>query len=121
VAAIVTLGDRETLGRFKDECEALARGGAELRVLFRDESIPAICVDDVRRRLLPKTREGETSVETLLASLVAAGNVRLYACTSSMYIWGVTSQDLLPSIAGGRGLIAFLADDLAGAARTLTY
>jgi hypothetical protein len=38
-----------------------------------------------------------------------------------MYLWGVSSEDLVPAMAGGRGLIAFLADDLAGAAQVLTY
>jgi peroxiredoxin family protein len=64
---------------------------------------------------------GEESLEAMLVELAAAGDVRLYACTSSMYVWGVSSQDLIPAMAGGRGLIAFLAEDLAGAADVLTY
>jgi len=50
-----------------------------------------------------------------LAELTADGQVQIYACTSSLYVWGLSSQDLLPSVTGGRGLIAFLADDLAEA------
>jgi hypothetical protein len=38
-----------------------------------------------------------------------------------MYLWGVTADQLLPAITGGRGLIAFLAEDLAGATRALSY
>jgi hypothetical protein len=121
VAAIVTLGDAATLAQFARECGELAREGAQVRAFFRDESIPPICVDDVRRRLLPAPLANQGSAEALLADLAAAGDVRLYACTSSMYIWGVTGQDLLPSITGGRGLIAFLAEDLAGASQALTY
>jgi peroxiredoxin family protein len=126
VAALVTLGDAETFEALVRECTAAARAGDEVRVLFRDESIPAICMDVVRRRLVPDqfADHGEriaASVDASLAALAGAGDVRLYACTSSMYLWGVTAQDLLPSIDGGRGLIAFLADDLAGAARVLTY
>jgi DsrE/DsrF-like family len=121
VAAIVTLGDGPTLERFVAECRALAREGAQVRAFFRDESIPSVCVEAIRRRLMLDGIADEASSEALLADLVAAGDVRLYACTSSMYIWGVSSQDLLPVMAGGRGLIAFLAEDLAGAFQTLTY
>jgi peroxiredoxin family protein len=121
VAAIVTLGDRATFERFAAECSALARAGAQVRVFFRDESIPSICVDAVRRRLLPWEMADDGSAESLLADLAVAGDVRLYACTSSMYVWGVSSQDLIPAMNGGRGLIAFLAEDLAGASQALTY
>jgi peroxiredoxin family protein len=52
---------------------------------------------------------------------MAAGDVRLYACSSSLYIWGVEAGDLDPAIHGSRGLIAFLAEDLAGASSVLTF
>jgi hypothetical protein len=131
VAAVVTLGDRATLERFVAECSVLAREGAQVRAFFRDESIPATCLDPVRQRLLPEPMppedtppedtSNEESPQTLLAALAEAGDVRLYACTSSMYVWGVSSQDLIPAMAGGRGLIAFLAEDLAGASHVLAY
>ncbi len=117
VAAVVTLGDRTTVERMATECEALACAGASVRVLFRDEGIPAICLAEVRIRINPRA----ANVESVLASLAAAGDVRLYACSSSLYVWGVAGEDLLPAVAGVRGLIAFLADDLAGASKVLSY
>ena len=92
-----------------------------MRVLFRDESIPAICTESVRRRLVPAAMSDGASAEPELAELASAGDVRLHACTSSMYVWGVTSQDLVEPMDGGRGLIAFLAEDLAAASQVLTY
>ena len=57
----------------------------------------------------------------MLAALRDAGDVRLYACSSSLYLWGVAVSDLLPAIDSARGLIAFLADDVVGSDRVLSY
>jgi hypothetical protein len=133
VAAILTVCDLERLIALIDTCLKLARDGASVRVFFRDESIPFICLPATRRRLLgddPDAREfsapervSHDGLAVCLArrgELAGAGDVQLYACTSSLYLWGVTSDDLLPVLTGGRGLIAFLADDLAGASTMLT-
>ena len=114
---LVTQGDEDTLSRMAERSKALAASGASVRVLFRDESIPWICTASVRERLAPSA----PTAEGTLVDLVEAGDVRLYGCSSSLYLWGVGSEDLLPMISGARGLIAFLADDLAGSALVLSY
>ena len=120
VAVIVTSGDAQVLAGMATTCTELARSGAHLTIFFRDESIPSICRPEIAQRILP---EGwDVGVESqLYSSLKAAGQVRLYACTSSLYLWGVTSDQLLPVVDGGRGLITFLAEDVAGASQVLSY
>ena len=124
VAIIVTSGYAEKLLEVARQCSESAESGASVRVFFRDESIPSLCRPEVAARLLP---DGDADAAELrgvheqLEALADRGDVRLHACSSSLYIWGVESRDLIPAIAGARGLIAFLADDLAGASEVLTY
>jgi peroxiredoxin family protein len=118
VAAIVTTADPDRLAELAAACGAAARAGAEVRVFFRDESIPAII------RVEAAHRQGIApgpDVADLLAELLAAGSVRLYACSSSLYLWGVSAEDLLPLLSGPRGLVAFLAEDVDGASEVLSF
>ena len=125
VAVVVTTGDAARLLEMAGTCRAVAETGAGVRVFFRDESIPAIARADVATRLLPpELTPDEASADALQAAfsgLASAEDTRLYACSSSLYVWGIGAADLVPAIAGARGLIAFLAEDLAGASRVLTY
>lgn len=125
LAAIVTTGAADTIAEVARGCIEAARAGAAVRVFFRDESIPAICRPEVAARLLlassEASRAGSAATENALQALVRSGDVKLYACSSSLYVWGVGSGDLIPPITGARGLIAFLAEDLAGAKEVLTY
>jgi peroxiredoxin family protein len=130
VAIIVTTGEQATLSEMIRVCGVAARSGASVRVFFRDESIPAIIRQDrsqpevqagAKSRLGSEDDPAQPPVDELLQTLAAAGDVRMYACSSSLYIWGVDASDLVSSIQGSRGLIAFLAEDLAGAAEALTF
>lgn len=112
-------GDATSLGQMAQVCERAAARGALVRVFFRDESIPAICRPEVAIALT-----GEPAPERAAAwleMLARAGDVRLYACSSSLYLWGIGPGDLLPCISGSRGLIAFLAEDLTDADEVLSY
>ena len=125
VAAVVTTGEPPRMAEMAVECATAARAGASVRVFFRDESIPLICAPAAARRLLwgavgDRPLPYGRKLHSALQELAASGDVRLYGCSSSLYVWGVSAQDLLPGITG-RGLIAFLADDLAGATRVLCY
>ena len=123
VAVIVTTGDPQTLAAMARGCQEAAASGSAVRVFFRDESIPAVCKAEVADRLLPQAAasEEQRAAVQALHELATAGDVRLYACSSSLYLWGVQSADLLPAMSGARGLIAFLAEDLAGASEAHTY
>ncbi len=129
LAAIVTSGDPELMQEMVRVCSEAARSGTPVRVFFRDESIPAIARVDAPRApgsggaaTAPGLRQSPAQpVDALLEALAAAGDVRLYACSSSLYIWGLEARDLIPAIHGSRGLVAFLAEDMAGAAAVLTF
>jgi peroxiredoxin family protein len=122
LAVVVTTGDHAALITMAQACADEAHAGAAVRAFFRDESIPAICRADVAARLVPGSDPTTLQdVASALADLGSSGDVRLHACSSSLYIWGVESKDLLPVMAGARGLIAFLAEDLAGASEVRTY
>jgi len=132
VAAIVTTGEPSRIAEMAATCQAAARSGAAVRVFFRDESIPPICRPDRARQrgildVSSAATEGSAGVaqagglEAVLEELAGSGDVRLYACSSSLYLWGVSAADLLPAISGSRGLVAFLAEDLADATQVLSY
>jgi peroxiredoxin family protein len=122
LAVVLTSGDDQILIDVARTCAAAAASGVAVRVFFRDESIPAICRREVAAHILPPGKDPSSGpVHAALQELASNGDVRLYACSSSLYIWGVESRDLLPVMSGARGLIAFLAEDLAGASEVRTY
>ena len=121
VAAIVTLGELTHVRRLASRCAEAARSGATVTVFFRDETIPLICRTDVAVRLTDAAGvEAGREVAAILADLKATGDVQLHACSSSLYLWGVTGNDLIPPLSGARGLIAFLAEDLVQADEILS-
>jgi len=124
LAVIVTTSDTNRLIEIAEESRSAAQSGAVVRLFFRDESIPALCQPEVAGRILPEglfDREAIVRVQGAFEHLATSGDVRLYACSSSLYVWGVTSPELVSAVTGVRGLIAFLAEDLACADEVRTY
>ena len=64
--------------------------------------------------------QGLDDLPRLLREAREAGDVRLYACSSSMAICGVGLEDLIEGLEV-RGLTAFLLEDIASADRVLTF
>jgi peroxiredoxin family protein len=113
----------------------MAAVGSEMavRVFFRDEAVLKITktrageanLSEVYRGLeeavLERLRaQGLADLPGLLAQVREMGDVRLYACSSSMAICGVTGEDLLDGIEV-RGLTTFLLEDVTAADRVLTF
>jgi len=121
VAAILTLGELDRIRVVLATCAEAAQAGATVTLFFRDETIPLICRSDAAASL---TDEGTVAagreLAALLRELARAGDVRCTACSSSLYLWGVSAGDLIPEVAGARGLVAFLAEDLADATQILS-
>jgi peroxiredoxin family protein len=123
LAAIITTGDVPRIVELVGICREAAAKGTAVRLFFRDESIPLVSRAEVRHRITPalpaqlqEDREGGArELGAALADLATLDDVELSACSSSLYVWGLTAGDLIPAIRGARGLIAFLADDLDGA------
>jgi peroxiredoxin family protein len=121
VAAILTVGELDSIRATLMTCRESAREGATVTLFFRDETIPLICRPEVAAGIADDVVVATgREVAEMLRELVGAGDVRCTACSSSLYLWGVTASDLIPEIAGARGLVAFLAEDLAGATRILS-
>jgi peroxiredoxin family protein len=119
IAAIVTTGQPDALLDLLERCAHRAADGAVVRVFFRDESIPALCAPEVAPRLgWPELAGGGEREARMVGEaferLPGQGDAQLFACTSSMYLWGVAAAELRSGVRG-RGLIAFLAEDLEGA------
>lgn len=104
-----------------------------VRAFFRDEAVLKVTrarageidLSDAYRGQEGAVRErlsaqGLSDMPRLLREVREAGDVRLYACSSSMAIGGVTAEDLLDGIEV-RGLAAFLLEDVATADRVLTF
>jgi peroxiredoxin family protein len=113
----------------------MAAVGSEMavRVFFRDEAVwkltrsraSEINLSEIYRGQEEPVRERLQAqhlddLARLLADAHSAGDVRLYACSSSMAICGVGADELLDGIEV-RGLTAFLLEDVASADHVLTF
>ncbi len=118
---MVTVADLERIRQVAAACASAARAGHRVTLFFRDETVPLICRSETAARLLnPSGQETAQAVAAILHQLKEAGDVHLSACSSSLYLWGVDPSELLPEISGARGLVAFLAEDLAEATEVIS-
>jgi peroxiredoxin family protein len=133
LAVIASRGSFNSLVQVVTLLMAAVGSGVAVRVFFRDEAVLKVTKSrareinlseayrgqerDVRERL---SAQGLTDLPGLLAGIKASGDVRLFACSSSMAICGVKAEDLLDGIEV-RGLTAFLLEDVAAADRVLTF
>ena len=112
---------------------AAVGSGLSVRVFFRDEAILKITKTGAKELNLSEVYRGQeaairehlsaqglTDLPRLLKEIKETGDVRLYACSSSMAICGVEAKDLLEGIEV-RGLTAFLLEDVATADKVLTF
>lgn len=134
LAVIVARGELNSLVQAATLLMAAAASGVAVRVFFRDEAIPALTRAGARGlRLSPAYHDQEAAVRRrlaaqglddvagLLRATKESGDVRLYVCSSSLAIWGVEPDQLLPEVDEVRGLTAFLLEDVAAADHTLTF
>ncbi len=133
LAVIASRGSFNSLVQVVTLLMAAVGSGIAVRVFFRDEAVLKVTkrgareinLSDayrgqeggVRERLLA---QGLTDLPRMLADIKESGDVRLFACSSSMAICGVKAEDLLDGIEV-RGLTAFLLEDIAAADKVLTF
>lgn len=113
----------------------MAAVGSEMavRVFFRDEAVFKLTKSRAHEIILSDIYRGQEAAVSerlraqglddlpgLFAEARRAGDVRLYACSSSMAICGVRAEDLLDGVEV-RGLTAFLLEDMALADEVLTF
>jgi len=134
LAVILSRGELNSLVQVATLLLAAVGSGLAVRVFFRDEAVFGITRDGAAtldlssgyrgREAAVKERlaaQGLADFPELLRQIKELGDARLYACSSSLAICGVTPAQLLPEIDAVRGLTAFLLEDVAAADRVLTF
>jgi len=133
LAVIASHGSYNRLVQVATLLMAAVGAGVAVRVFFRDEAVLKVTkrgareinlsealrehAGEVRDRL---AAQGLADLPRLLQDVRELGDVRLYACSSSMAICGVRAEDLLDGIEV-RGLTAFLLEEVASADKVLTF
>ena len=134
LAVIVSGGSTNNLIQVLTLLMAAVHSDMKVRVLFRDESVyrlrpGAINAIELSQAYAPD-REGVVKrlakhdiadVHKLARDIKASGDVKYYACSSSLAVCGLKQEDLIPEIDEVRGLPAFLLDDIATADKVLTF
>ena len=134
LAVIVSGGSTNNLVQVLTLLMAAVHSDIKARVLFRDESVyrltpsrinavelsPAYAHDaaGVAQRL---KKHDLADLQKLARDIKASGDVKYYACSSSLAVCGLKREDLIPEIDDVRGLPAFLLEDVAGAEKVLTF
>jgi peroxiredoxin family protein len=134
LAVIVSRGDFNSVVQVTTLLMAAVGSGVAVRVFFRDEAVFKITRDGARQMTFSAgyrgheaalrenlERQGLSDLPELFRQIKEIGDARLYACSSSMALCGVKSEELLPEIDAVRGLTAFLLEDVAKADRVLTF
>jgi len=106
-----------------------------VRVFFRDESVLKVTkarVNDLNfseggwgreGEILARLREADfTDLHSFMRDSKEHGDdVKFFACTSSMYMYGVKEEELVPEIDGLRTLLEFLQEEMSDAERVFTF
>lgn len=133
LAVMVTRGSFNNLVQVVTLVMAAVGSGMSVSVFFRDEAVLKVTKTGAREINLSGAYRGQeqavrdrlsaqalTDLPRLLRELLELGEVKLYACSSSMAICGVEAADLLDGLEV-RGLTAFLLEDVATADKVLTF
>lgn len=133
LAVIASRGNFNSLVQLVTLLMAAVGSGVAVSVFFRDEAILKITKTGAREINLSEAYRGHeqavrerlsaqelTDLPRLLREVKELGDVKLYACSSSMAICGVEAADLLDGV-DVRGLTAFLLEEVATADRVLTF
>jgi len=133
LAIIASRGSSNSLVQVATLILAAVASEVAVRVFFRDEAVWKLTKARAHELSLSEIYRGQEAevaarlaaqglddLPRLLREAREAGDVRLYACSSSMAICGVRPEDLIEGLEV-RGLTAFLLEDIASADRVLTF
>ena len=134
LAVIVSGGSTNDLIQVLTLLMAAVHSEIKTRVLFRDESLLRLTPTMINKIELSAVYAAHApgveqrlkkhdllDLHKLCRDIKASGDVKYYACSSSMAICGLKREDLIPEIDEVRGLPAFLLEDVAAADRVLTF
>ena len=133
LAVIASRGSFNSLVQVATLLMAAVGSEVAVRVFFRDEAVLKLTKSRAAAINLSEIYQGQEAgvserlraqqlddLPRLFADARRLGDVRLYACSSSMAICGVVAEDLLEGMEV-RGLTAFLLEDMAAADHVLTF
>ncbi len=133
LAVIVTRGSTNHFVQVLTLLMAAVHSDMAVRVLFRDESLARLTPDGIRQFEFSEAFRSQadayigrlkqhdlTDLRALLAQIKASGDVKLYVCSSSLALSGVSRDGLISEIDEVRGLTAFLLEDIPSADHVLT-
>ena len=134
LAVIVSGGSANQFIQVLTLLMAAVHSDMKVRVLFRDESLFRLTSGRInaldfsesygadRPALEQRLKQHElTDMHKLCRDIKASGDVRYYACSSSLAIAGLKREDLIPEIDDVRGMPSFLLEDVATADKVLTF
>ena len=134
LAVMISGGSTNNLIQVLTLLMAAVHSDLQVRVLFRDEAVMRLTPDAINRADFSSAYAPHgTSVNARLAKLEltdlqklcrdikSSGDVKYYACSSSLAICVLKREDLIPEIDDVRGLPAFLMEDIATADKVLTF
>lgn len=133
LAVIVSGGSTNHLIQVLTLLMAAVHSEIKTRVLFRDESLFRLTPSAINQmECAASYGEAEAlrqrlkkldllDLHKLCRDIKASGDVKYYACSSSLAICGLRREDLIPEIDDVRGLPAFLLEDMATADTVLTF
>ena len=134
LAIIVSGGRTNNLIQVLTVLMAAVDSEIKARVFFRDEAIYRLTPAKINTLELSSAYAHDAAavqqrlkkhdlvdLHKLCRDIKASGDVKYYACSSSLAICGLKREDLIPEIDEVRGLPAFLLEDVAAADKVLTF
>lgn len=134
MAIIATRGSHTALVNLCTTIMAAAISEMTVRVFLRDEALYRMDRRRIREVVLPDIFEPEggeirkrltemnlIDLTALIASAKAQGDVRIYACSSSMGIFGMKAEDLSEGVDEVCGMTSFLLDEILEAQKVLSF
>lgn len=134
MAIVVTRGTHNNFVTVFTMVMAAAVCEMAVRIFFRDEAVYKLSKKKISELNLSEVYagvEGElkknyqstgmVDLQKVIADVKTQGDVKLYTCTSSMALIGLSQDDLIPEIDEPRGLTSFLLEEMDDAEMILSF
>ncbi len=134
LAIVVTRGTHNNFVTVFTMVMAAAVCEMAVRIFFRDEAVYKLSrkriselnlsevyagVEEALKKNYEST--GMVNLQKVIADVKTQGDVKLYTCTSSMALIGLSQEDLIPEIDEPRGLTSFLIEEMDDADMILSF
>lgn len=134
MAIIVTRGTHNNFVTVFTMVMAAAVCEMSVRLFFRDEAVYKLSKKKISElnissvyaggeEVLKKNyaSTGMVDLQKVIQDVKSQGDVKLYTCTSSMALCGLSQEDLIPEIDEPRGLTSFLLEEMDDAEMILSF